>query len=83
MAPRPFADELFPLPEHSEHGSTDSLAVAVRRAGAVAIIVFFLMATIFLVVTETVPEVRGHARPLHVFFYRTANYFEVEYKPDR
>ncbi|KAL1407485.1 hypothetical protein Q8F55_006918 [Vanrija albida] len=42
-------DELIPIPQPSAHGDIDSLAVAVRRFGSVAIITFFLVATLYWV----------------------------------
>jgi len=71
-------DELFPLPSHSPLGPQDSLARAVRRALAVAILVFFLIVTVYLLLSPA-PETKGHARQLTgVFFTR-----DVEIRADR
>lgn len=64
MPPTPspsLIDELLPLPVPSAHGPTDSLAAALRRSAALAVIVIFLLATVFLLVY---PAHDAHTRSL-------------------
>ncbi|WOO78534.1 uncharacterized protein LOC62_02G002081 [Vanrija pseudolonga] len=61
-------DELIPIPQPSAHGDIDSLAVAVRRFGSVAIITFFLVATAYWVCEGSAPPHRHRFRDLQRMF---------------
>lgn len=58
------ADELVPVPHPSERGGLDALAVALRRSASVAIILVFLLAIVFFVLTE--PEHGARAEAAHM-----------------
>lgn len=46
------ADELVPIPKATERGELDSLANALRRSAALAVILVFLLAIVFFILTE-------------------------------
>lgn len=46
------ADELVPIPKATAHGELDSLANALRRSAALAVILVFLLAIVFFILTE-------------------------------
>lgn len=65
--PPSLLDEIFPIPQPSPHGQSDSLAQALRRSGAVAVIVMFLVAATFFLTSET-PNQRRLAKELTAFW---------------
>lgn len=60
-------DELLPIPVQSGT-QTDTLAPALRRSGAVAVIVVFIITTIYFLISEITPEQRILAKELGAFW---------------
>ncbi|BEI85107.1 hypothetical protein CcaverHIS002_0505080 [Cutaneotrichosporon cavernicola] len=58
------ADELVPVPHPSERGGLDALATALRRSASVAVIIVFLLGTVFYIITE--PEHGTRAQAAHM-----------------
>ncbi|GMK55548.1 hypothetical protein CspeluHIS016_0206040 [Cutaneotrichosporon spelunceum] len=58
------ADELVPVPHPTEQGGLQALTAALRRSASVAVILVFLLATVFYILTE--PEHSPRAEAAHM-----------------
>ncbi|CAK9781417.1 unnamed protein product [Cutaneotrichosporon oleaginosum] len=57
-------DELVPFPQPGDRGGLAALTSSLRRSGSVAIILVFLLATVFYILTE--PEHGSRAEAAHM-----------------
>lgn len=69
------ADELLPVPAVSPHGTSDALAAVGRRIASVAVIIFFLVVVVFMLLNPH--DENGDYRDLRRTFYDVRDRYRI------